>query len=139
MCRKSQSVLVCVLVLLLAVTVAVGCSSASASSNGLALQQADNGKSFTVNVGDSIKLILTGNPTTGFNWQVVTPQGSAPVVQQVGDATFQASNNAIGAGGNLAFEFRAVAKGDTALKLVYSRPWESVPPAQTFQVTITVK
>ncbi len=138
MSKKSLSILACVLVLLLAVMVAVGCSSASASNNSLILHQTDSGKTFTVKAGDTIKVTLPGNPTTGFTWQVVAPSGKA-LYKQLGDAVFKADSTALGAGGALTFEFQAMAKGEDTMKLVYSRPWESVPPAQTFEVKLSVE
>ena len=138
MSKSSRSFLMCVLILLLTVGAAVGCSSASASGNGLTLQQPDSGKSLTVKSGDAIRVTLRGNPTTGFSWQVVTPDDGKAIVKQVGGAVFQADSSALGAGGTFTFEFQAAAKGEGALKLVYSRPWESVHQAQTFEVTLTV-
>jgi inhibitor of cysteine peptidase len=138
MSKKSVSILTCVL-LLLAVIVAVGCSSANASSNGLALQQTDNGKTFAVKTGETIKVTLPGNPTTGYTWQMVAPSSGAALYKQLGEPVFKAESTALGAGGALTFEFQAVAKGEGTLKLVYSRPWESVPPAQTFEMKLSVE
>jgi len=139
MSKKYVSVLTCVLLVLLAVTVAVGCSSASASSTGLVLQQTDNGKTFTVKTGETIEVTLAGNPTTGYTWQMAAPSSGAALYKQLGEAVFKAESTALGAGGVLTFEFQAIAKGEGTLKLIYSRPWENVPPAQTFEVKLSVE
>ena len=139
MSKKSVSVLTCVLLLLLTVTVAVGCSNASASSNGLVLQQTDNGKTFTVKSGQTIEVTLPGNPTTGYNWQMAVPSSGAALYKQLGEPVFKAESTALGAGGAVTFEFQTVAKGDGTLKLIYSRPWENVPPTQTFEVKLSVE
>src|SRR5450830_992518 len=44
----------------------------------------------------------------------------------------------VGGGGTDTFTFKAVGKGTTTISLAYARPWESVPPAQTRTITVTV-
>jgi len=120
-----------------------GCgSSADAAGGPLKLGEADNGKAYTVKVGDIIEVIVPGNPTTGFSWAAALAEKDAALVQQVGEPVYatEASDGAVvGAGGTFTLTFKAAADGEALLKLVYARPWESVPPESTFTVTLTIE
>jgi inhibitor of cysteine peptidase len=101
------------------------------------LTEADAGRTVDLRKGDRLSISLGGNPTTGYSWQVagVDEQVLAPL----GNPGYTASSEALGAGGVFAFAFEAVAAGQTALRLVYRRPWEKRRrPAQTFKVDVTV-
>ena len=134
--------LVLLAVALVAITSA-GCgSSASVAGGPLKLGEADNGKAYTVKVGDTIEVIIPGNPTTGFNWTAALAENDAVVIQQIGEPAYasEASDGTVvGTGGIYTFTFKAAAKGEGLLKLVYARPWESVEPEQTFAVTLTIE
>ena len=134
---------VLVTVVALAVITSAGCGS-SAAANGwsLRLAEADNGKAYTVKVGDTIEVTIPGNPTTGFGWTAALAEKDAALVQQVGEPVYAAEatdETIVGAGGTYTFTFKAVAKGQADLKLVYSRSWESVPPEKTFSVRLTIE
>ncbi len=108
--------------------------------NGTSLTDADNGKQITVQPGDIVTLTLVSNPTTGYSWQVM--EVDATVLVQDGEPEYQqspGSEGLVGAGGTETFRFKAIGKGETKLNLGYMRPWESVPPIETFTVTIAVK
>jgi len=119
----------------------VGCSSANAASGPLKLTDSDNGKAFTVAVGDTIAVVIPGNPTTGYWWAAALGEKDAALLAQQGEPEYaQGSNSSlIGAGGTFTFTFKASAAGQASLKLVYARPWESGAPAQTYEVQVTVK
>ena len=103
------------------------------------LSDADAGASVELRVGDVLEVTLPGNPTTGYTWEVDT--GDAAILRPSGEAEFQSEGTAVvGGGGALTLRFEAVAAGQTPLKLVYHRPFETgVAPAQTFEVSVTVK
>jgi len=62
------------------------------------------------------------------------------VLKQVGEREFTSNSQALGAGGNVRFRFRAVAPGQTRLKLIYHRPFEkNVPPEKTIEVNVVVR
>jgi inhibitor of cysteine peptidase len=107
------------------------------SPNERWLTEADAGRTIELRTGDRLSISLGGNPTTGYSW------GLAAVDERVlapkGKPGYAASSEAVGAGGVFAFEFEAVAAGQTALHLVYRRPWEKRRPAQTFAVNVTVQ
>jgi inhibitor of cysteine peptidase len=103
-----------------------------------ALTEADAGSTVQLQVGDSLAVRLEGNPSTGYIWEVA-PQ-SLTVLEQVGDAEFDASGDQPGAPGTLTLRFKAVSAGEQPLRLVYRRPWEAdIAPADTYEVTVVVR
>ena len=91
-----------------------------------------------MNAGDTLKISLAGNPTTGYNWYVSSVD--TQVLTQVGDPSFVASSNAMGAGGIITLTFQAPLAGETSLQLQYKRIWETgVNPLQTYGLTVVVK
>lgn len=100
--------------------------------------EAENGRTVEMNAGDTLKISLAGNPTTGYNWYVASVD--TDVLQQVGESVFVASSNAMGAGGIITLSFQASIAGQTSLMLEYKRAWETgVSPLQTYSVMVVVK
>jgi inhibitor of cysteine peptidase len=98
----------------------------------------DAGKQIALNTGESFDVVLAGNPTTGYQWEVDSLDTS--VVKQVGAATYEPSGTAMGSGGQFTFQLQAVARGETPLKLIYHRPFEKkTPPVQAYEVTLIVQ
>jgi inhibitor of cysteine peptidase len=89
-------------------------------------------------VGDTIKVTIEGNPTTGFIWE--TEDLNIAQLQQLGEPEYTAASNLLGSAGTYVFTFKVVGSGETSLKLIYHRTWEeNVQPEQTFEVTVLVK
>jgi len=132
-----------VLIVTLVGVTAAGCGSpASAAGGPLKIGEADNGKAFTVKVGDTIEVSIVGNPTTGYAWTVALSDKDAAILAQVGEPAYeqdQTEGQIVGAGGTYTFTFKAAAKGTATLTLVYARAWESVEPLHTYAVTVTVE
>jgi inhibitor of cysteine peptidase len=102
------------------------------------LHEGDAGSTVNLRVGDTMEVVLEGNPTTGFSWE--TAALDASVLKQLGEPEFKPDTSLIGAGGKFTFRFEAVASGQTLLQLVYHRPWETnVPPEKTFEMTVVVQ
>jgi predicted secreted protein len=58
----------------------------------------------------------------------------------MGDPTFIASSNALGAGGIITLTFQAPMAGQTTLQLQYKRAWEiGVNPLYTYSLMVVVK
>jgi inhibitor of cysteine peptidase len=115
-------------------------SACSSGSQTVKLSETDNGKSIELKVGDKVELTLASNPTTGYDWEWTSKDGS--VLTQLGDPAFvqEGEEGLVGAGGKTTYTFEATATGEMKLKLVYHRAWETdVPPVQEFEVTIVVK
>jgi inhibitor of cysteine peptidase len=102
------------------------------------LTEEDAGSTVELRVGDTMEVVLDGNPTTGFSWETAAIDES--VLKQLGETGFEPHSSLIGSGGKFTFRFQAVASGQTLLRLVYHRSWETeVPPEKTFQVTVVVQ
>ena len=105
----------------------------------LNLTEADEGGAFELQrISDQLVVVLEGNPTTGYMWEVEGVDES--ILQQIDDADFLPDSDALGAGGKLVLHFRAMSMGQTTLRLVYHRPWEEdVEPLKTFTVNVAVR
>ena len=98
------------------------------------LTEKDNGQTLELNVGDTITVRLSENPTTGYRWAVVDAKG----LEQV-QSTFE-KGKAVGAGGFRMFQFRASQPGSHAICLKHWREWEGEISALTqFEARIIVK
>jgi inhibitor of cysteine peptidase len=109
-------------------------------THGTQITDADNGKQITVKPGDVVTLTLVSNPTTGYSWQVM--EIDSAVLVQDGEPEYKqspGSEGLVGAGGTETFHFKAVGNGKTTLNLGYMRPWESVPPTETFIIQVVVQ
>jgi inhibitor of cysteine peptidase len=97
----------------------------------------DSGSTIELRSGDVLELVLDGNPTTGFTWQM--DPVDTRVLLQIG-SEFKPDTNLTGSGGKFTWHFKAVNSGQTLLRLVYHRPFEQgVPPARIFETTIVVR
>jgi inhibitor of cysteine peptidase len=129
-----KKIAITIFVLLIACGILFGCSPRHTISIG----EAENGKTVEINAGDMLKISLAGNPTTGYNWYVSSVD--TQVLAQVGDPSFVASSNAMGAGGIITLTFQAPIVGQTSLQLQYKRAWETgVAPLQTYSLMVVVK
>ena len=109
-------------------------------ANGTRITDADNGKQISIKPGDVVTVTLESNPTTGYSWQVMEIDNA--ILIQDGDPEYKQSSGSdglVGAGGTETFHFRAVGSGNASLELGYMRPWESVPPIQTFTIQVVVQ
>jgi inhibitor of cysteine peptidase len=104
----------------------------------LELSDTDNGRDFTISLDEELTVRLPGNPTTGYQWEVLA--NDPTLLQQKGETVFISDAYRMGAGGQIKILFVPDGIGATRLKLVYRRPWEKqTPPAQVFEVGVTVK
>ena len=109
-------------------------------TNGISLTDADNGKQIALQPRDILTVTLESNPTTGYSWQVM--ELNQGILVQDGDPEYKqspGSEGMVGAGGTETFRFKAVGSGETSLGLGYMRPWESVPPIETFTLQVSVE
>jgi inhibitor of cysteine peptidase len=96
-----------------------------------------NGSTVSLRRGEGLVISLTGNPTTGFTWEM--GDSADEILAQQGKPEYSAGSRALGAGGKYRFHFQAEREGTARVRLVYRRPFEaSVPPAQIFEVTVVV-
>ena len=101
------------------------------------VSDADNDGSVDLNTGDVLVVELPANLTTGYRWEV--GQVNNNLLRPVADIEFQASSSRVGAPGTQTLRFDAIASGNAILRLVYRRPWESVPPLQSFMIEARIE
>ena len=112
----------------------------SCGTQGTQIKDVDNGKQITIRSGDVATVTLVSNPTTGYSWQVMEVDNT--ILVQDGNPEYkgaQGSEGLVGASGTETFRFKAVGTGTTTLELGYMRPWESVPPIETFNIQVVVE
>ncbi|OGN91680.1 MAG: hypothetical protein A2Z70_04120 [Chloroflexi bacterium RBG_13_48_17] len=101
-------------------------------------------KEMNVTAGDSFKVTLCSNPTTGFEWSESAQISDPTVVQQLKHESLASENEEaealVGAPGKEAWTFKALKKGTSTVSLEYSRPWEGGEKGEwTFNLTVVVK
>jgi inhibitor of cysteine peptidase len=129
----------------LSVTFLSGCSkpaesgaASGAATNAVVVTKADADKTVSTKPGQTLEVVLDANPSTGYTWQIAE---SPEFLKSEGEPTFEseAKEGAVGAGGKQTLTFAVTAAGTGELSLTYSRPWESVAPAETFKVEVESK
>lgn len=97
---------------------------------------ADQGATVQLKAGESFEVRLKSNPTTGYGWTVDLK--STPLVKLTGQShTEPGQPGAIGRPIVQVFHFQAVGRGEGALLLRYTRPWEK-PSAGDEQFSLHV-
>ena len=90
-----------------------------------------------LNVGDTLRVILPANASTGYRWQVAG--NDATILQLSGSKNLAGGEQRPGAVGKQSLTFVAKTAGKDRLVLNYSRPWEkNARPAQSYAVEVTV-
>jgi inhibitor of cysteine peptidase len=91
----------------------------------------DDGREYQFQTGQTFKVILPENPTTGYRWMVAEPAGvvepvDEPVVLLRQKYTPERHGHAhAGSGGVRTMIFQAKNKGPADLVLLLRRPWEA--------------
>ena len=101
-----------------------------------ALGDKDSGKSLELRVGDTVKLVLDANPTTGFSWSKMDKVDQSILKLEKND--YQQNPNPgrmVGVGGTTVIVYRAVKAGTAKIDLTYMQPWE---PDSEFVTNYTV-
>ena len=119
---------------LLSLLVSSGCAGAK---NLVQLSEEDKDRNVFLQVGDSLEIVLQGNPTTGYMWNLAP--WDRRVLEQVGEYAYKATSDAMGSGGRYTFSFKAIGSGKADLKWSYARPFEkNMPPVKSFEVHCSV-
>src|SRR5689334_14742171 len=91
------------------------------SEKMLLLVEADNGRTVDAKVGETVRVILPENATTGYRWAVDRYDEQSVAV--IGTEP-QYMPKAVGSGGEVAFTFQAKKVGTSEIVLKYWRHWE---------------
>ncbi len=117
-------------------------ASAQATVCGIGLgvyrlaDETDEAATVTLRVGERLLVALPGNPTTGYGWEV---EGEPAFLTRIEGVAYRPESDLIGAGGTFYFRYEATATGEGELSFAYRRPWEALPPEQTFSLTVIVR
>ena len=124
---------------ILVTSVVVGAGAAcTGGSNNLNVDSSYSGKQVELSVGQSLVVTLESNATTGYSWALFQNSDEG-VLNKTGNEYIAPQTTLIGAGGKEEWTFKALKKGTSTISMGYSRPWESTPPVDTFDLTVVVK
>ena len=104
----------------------------------ITLTQADQGKSITLQLEQTLVVELPENPTTGFRWAIARNDEETLALR---DSDYSpAAGVGVGGGGRRTFTFVARKPGSVILQLKLWREWEGDSSiTQRFGVTIDVR
>ena len=115
-------------------------SAAATAPKTVEMTRDDDGKTVTVRPGDTVRIKLKSNRTTGYSW-AMTGKLDEKVLKSEGNEYKVDEHPAgmVGVGGSDVWTFQALAAGKTEIVLGYARPWEKdKEPAQAFKLTVVV-
>ena len=94
-----------------------------------------------VGVGNTIKVTLCSNPTTGFQWSETAEISAPGVLEQVKHEFVPPEQTGVtGAAGKEVWTFRALEKGTSTVSMEYSQPWEGGQKEEwTYTLTVTIE
>ncbi len=101
-------------------------AACAANGKDAVLGQEESGKVITVNVGDTIKVLLPSNPTTGYGWRFFIENGKDKVTVLKDDFIPPKYDGRVGVGGEHIYELRATSAGNAKIAGYYYRPWEGL-------------
>jgi inhibitor of cysteine peptidase len=89
--------------------------------------------------GDTIKLSLCSNPSTGFKWEEAVIS-DPEVLEQVDRGYVDPAAGTVGAAGKEEWTFRALKAGTASVALEYSRPWTGAEKGEwTFDLKVVAR
>jgi len=107
------------------------------SAKTVLLGESDSNTRVCLTVGDTVRIKLPSNPTTGYSW--ANPEALA-IVELIASHVEKPATNRVGASGYQVFTFKASSPGEAELVLNYLRPFEKgTPPAKTFRLAVSVE
>ncbi len=100
----------------------------------------DNNSDISIEIDATFDISLESNPTTGYEWNVTECDYSVLKLVNTDYVTAETQTPPLdGAGGLQKWTFKGIKDGETALKLVYRRSWESEDPTdKEYLLHITV-
>lgn len=107
----------------LSVLAAAAFAAMASGCGGMAVLN-ENATSARLVKGESFRIELEGNRTTGYVWDVVSDGSPILALRKSQYLQKPADSGVVGAGGTECFEFCAVQRGKTLVELTYKRPWE---------------
>jgi len=95
------------------------------------------GSGVGLNEGDTLVLILEGDPPSGYTWEIgfYVPA----VIEPAGEQKDQSESNPASESGTYTFRFLAVGEGQAELMMIYKPVEKDLPVLKTCQLTVKVK
>lgn len=129
------------LALLALLLLTTGLLAACTKSSDIPVNAEQNNSTLEIKVGDVLAIELEANPSTGYAWEVENL--NTVILEQIGEVEFiqkKTDDEMTGAAESEVIRIKAVATGETALKLIYHRSFEKgVDPLETFYLNVVVK
>lgn len=142
--KKKYSVISGVLILFCLLTGVYGCSSsisskkAATDKNDLKTLEASGTKN-TIKVGDNFKVVLKGNPSTGYAWNYTID--SNDVIKLISKDEVQDKSNVVGSPSTFTWNFKSLKAGQVKLTYKYYQGWlgeAATTKENTIEYLITV-
>jgi len=97
-------------------------------------------RDITLAVGDTLKVTLASNASTGFSWTAQTQIDDSAIVQQTDHESAGPAAAMPGASGTEVWTFTALKAGTTTIATDYNQPWPGgTKRAWTFKANVTVQ
>ena len=132
------------LLFFIAVSLSLALSACSSSRTGpLKLYQRNSGEVVRLYVGETLEVVLDGDPGTDIHW--LKPPDAPDILEQIGGTEYEHDLETYSAERKLITRFRATAPGRTRLQLNYSNPAQEArvlsgrPTDQEFEVWVVVR
>jgi predicted secreted protein len=95
------------------------------------------GSGVGLNEGDTLVLILDGDSSSGYTWEVgfYVPA----VIEPAGEQIDRSASNPASENGTYTFRFLAVGEGEAELYMIYGPPEKDSPEFKNCQLTVNVK
>ena len=142
-----KSVILLTAVAVVAAMIFVACSKSKndtpsnpSSGKFVDVKEENNGNTIHILPGETIRVKLRSNPSTGFSWALGPIEDG--MLETSGESEFEADPHKeyeVGYGGCEIWKFKAEQSGETDISLVYARPWEDErPAAKTFNLHVVI-
>lgn len=126
------------LLLIGSATLLTACATNASKEQTINLDTIENVKTIKLNEGDQVKLEVTANPSTGYDWFTSEPEDCSVKIVDKSNVKNQ-QEGVVGAPSKNVYTVKAGSKGECTIQFDYKRGWEEVAPANTKQITFIVK
>jgi inhibitor of cysteine peptidase len=99
------------------------------------IDDCEDTQNILIEAGEEFSIVLGSNPTTGFEWMVEFDEEFV----ELSSRSFTPSSELVGAGGVDIFAFDSLEAGETEIRFIYVRPWESRQPVDEKIYTVTIE
>ena len=124
------------LVTAISLQAALTASAQTKPSRTIAIGEFTQPVHLSLQVGDTLRVVLPSTPSTGFSWHVAE---SNTVLKATGSSNTSGAQKTVGAPERQTLAFTAATSGQDNLVLDYSRPWEKgKPAARQYSIAVTV-